>query len=465
MRMTKVAIVGAGPGGLMTARLLEQKCGAGCSTTVFEASHRIGGKLQTRKFSNAQAAYESGVAECYGYASGDDPLRSLITDLGLETIPTTGSTVVMDGCIIRDDDDLARLGGPATRAAVESFRAISARALSVDEWRGRSPVDTLRDPAAALTGNDLLELVDDDFARRYLLLLAHSDLAAEPHQTSARYALRKMVMGLPGYGSVYTLRGGMEELPRRLAQHLTRTRLELSARVVRLTRHAEGGYALTVRRGCELVVERADVVVLAVPHGALYAIQCAGDELRHNVAAHMAAYDRPGHYLRVSLLFDRPFWRTELTGSWFMLDAFGGCCVYDESARHQHDSCGVLGWLIAGADALMLCNADDETLAELALGSLPGGLAGIARRSLCECRVHRWAGAVSARPGRVASADTDGVAVLDRSGHGALCVVGDYLFDATLNGVLRSATHVADVIAASLMPEARRSPSASRTGA
>jgi monoamine oxidase len=459
--MLNVAIIGAGPGGLMTARLLEQTCGAACSTTVFEASHRIGGKLHTRRFSTADAAYESGVAECYGYAIGTDPLRSLVADLGLDTIPTAGSTVVMDGHIIRDDEDLARVGGPATRAAVESFRAISAQALSVDEWRGRLPAASHLDPAAALTGTDLLELVDDDFARRYLALLAHSDLAAEPHQTSARYALRKIVMGLPGYGSVYAIRGGMEELPRKLAQQLARTGIELNARLVRLRRHADGGYSLSVRRGRELAVERADVVVLAVPHGALYAIECAGDELRQHFASHIAAYDRPGHYLRISLLFDRPFWRTELAGEWFMLDAFGGCCVYDESARHQHESCGVLGWLIAGADALMLCNTDDQTLTELALGSLPDGLAETARRSLCECRVHRWAGAVSARPGRCTSAGSDGLPLLDRSGHGALCVVGDYLFDATLNGVLRSATNVADLIAAWVTSDALRAPSAS----
>jgi len=245
--MMKVAIVGAGPGGLMTARLLEQKCGAACSATVFEATSRIGGKLHTRKFSSVDAAYESGVAECYGCVGEDDPLRSLVADLGLETIPTAGSTVVMQGQIIRDDEDLARVGGPAARAAVESFRAISAQAVSIDEWRGRLAAEGAADPAAAMTGTDLLELVDDDFARRYLALLAHSDLAAEPHQTSARYALRKLVMGLPGYGSVYGLRGGMEELPRRLAQHLTRTAIELNARLVRIGREASGGYALTAR--------------------------------------------------------------------------------------------------------------------------------------------------------------------------------------------------------------------------
>ena len=425
----------------MTARLLEAKCDHSCSVTIFEASPRIGGKLHTRRFSQSDAQYESGVAECYGYAGENDPLRSLVSELGLETLDTSGSIVVMDGHIIREDSDLASAGGPAARAAVESFRAISAQALSVGEWRAPAS-----HPSARLTGADLFDLVDDDFARRYLALLAHSDLATEPHQTSAFYALRKFVMGLPGYGSVYAIKGGMEELPRRLAQQLTRTRIELQTRVVRLARHADGGYLLTVRRGHQVSAEHADVVILAVPHGALYAIDCAGDDLRRNLGAHIAAYDRPGHYLRVTLRFDRPFWRDVLTGSWFMVDAFGGCCVYDESLRHQQQSCGVLGWLIAGAHALMLCNADDETLAQLAIGSLPDTLVDIARQSLEECRIHRWAGAVSARPGRASDAADDAVPVVDHSGDGRLFVVGDYLYDATLNGVLRSATHVAATI-------------------
>jgi len=113
---------------------------------------------------------------------------------------------------------------------------------------------------------------------------------------------------------------------------------------------------------------------------------------------------------------------------------------------------------MAGADALMLCNADDGTLAELAVASLPGGLAAIARQSLRECRVHRWAGAVSARPGRPTLAGAEGP--LDRSGRGGLFVVGDYLFDATLNGVLRSATNVAELIAASLTSDGLLPPGA-----
>ncbi len=82
----RVAIIGGGPGGLMTAHLLEQKCS--CRTTLFEASDRLGGKVRTCRFDSAPVKYEAGVAECYDYeAIGDDPLRNLIRELGLRRHP------------------------------------------------------------------------------------------------------------------------------------------------------------------------------------------------------------------------------------------------------------------------------------------------------------------------------------------------------------------------------------------
>ena len=43
--MTRVAIIGGGPGGLMTARLLERRFGASCRMTLLEATDRVGGKV------------------------------------------------------------------------------------------------------------------------------------------------------------------------------------------------------------------------------------------------------------------------------------------------------------------------------------------------------------------------------------------------------------------------------------
>ena len=65
-------------------------------------------------------------------------------------------------------------------------------------------------------------------------------------------------------------------------------------------------------------------------------------------------------------------------------------------AREPH---GVLGWLLAGADALSSCNTDDRALIAAALESLPDGLDDEARQRAIEGKVHRWAGAVSGQPG------------------------------------------------------------------
>ncbi len=51
--MLDLAIVGGGPGGLMSAWYLKKKLGALCRVTIYEASDRIGGKILTKKFDTA----------------------------------------------------------------------------------------------------------------------------------------------------------------------------------------------------------------------------------------------------------------------------------------------------------------------------------------------------------------------------------------------------------------------------
>ena len=71
----QVAIIGGGPGGLMTAYLLEQRDCASVDITLFEASDRLGGKIVTRRFNQCDATYEAGAAELYDYSAvGTDPL-------------------------------------------------------------------------------------------------------------------------------------------------------------------------------------------------------------------------------------------------------------------------------------------------------------------------------------------------------------------------------------------------------
>src|SRR5262249_11422255 len=111
--MLDLAIVGGGPGGLMTAWHIKKKLGALCKVTIFEASERVGGKVLTGKFDSANAIYEAGVAEIYDYSMvGPDPLRDMVQHLGLQTIPMDAEQVQLDGELLNDVPGMRRKYGP-----------------------------------------------------------------------------------------------------------------------------------------------------------------------------------------------------------------------------------------------------------------------------------------------------------------------------------------------------------------
>lgn len=454
----RIAVVGGGPGGLMTARLLEQKTDGECSVTVFEASSRLGGKIQTRRFGAAPATYEAGVAECYDYeAIGRDPLKELVRSLGLNPVPTASNSVALRGVIIGDDSEIAAHFGHRTLEAIERFRRRAAAQVPISSWYRGFTQDDNRHPWALRSCEELLDEIDDPMARRYLKIVMHSDMATEPHLANGLIGLRNVLKNVPGYGAQYTLEGGMERLPRRLAAQLTNTDVRLNAPVTRVSRRPDGRYAIEVHSGFHRVrTEDFEAVVVALPYNLLRNVEWAGERLRRAMTGHIAHYDRPGHYLRISILFDEPFWRNAIAGSWMMLDAFGGCCVYDERSASDASGHGVLGWLLAGSDALELCNADDPALVERAIGSLPDALQAEARRHFVEARVHRWAGALSGSPGGFPLRDPRDAHQPEPIEHARLAMVGDYLFDSTLNGVLRSAEIATDVVLGDIYSSASR---------
>lgn len=436
--MRSVAVIGGGPGGLMAARLLEQKAPRECRITLFEASGRLGGKLQTRRFDSADVTYEAGVAECYDYeAFGPDPLKDLVRALGLVPLPTGGTAVILGGRILRDDRDVERQLGHRTLEAIKGFRQRAVLRVSPARWyRGFGPADR-RDPWATRTGRDLLDEVPDPLARRYLHVVMHSDLATEPHQVNGLVGLRNALKSVEGYGAQYTVAGGIEAFGRSLAASLAATSVYTGTPVRAVSDARGGGYLVTVQREGRRESLPFDAVIAALPYYLLPRIAWSGDRLARAMDAHVARYDNPGHYLRIALLFERPFWRTHVHGSWMMLDAFGGCCGYDESP--PNGGRGVLNLLLAGADALTLCNADDEVLVREAVDALPPILRAEGRRQLLEGRVHRWAGALSGSPGGSPMVEPGLAHCPEPVFHPRLAVVGDYLFDSTLNGVLRSA--------------------------
>jgi hypothetical protein len=127
----RVAIVGGGPGGLFSAWSLAGKAGNSITTTILEASHRLGGKIVTRSFTGA-GLYETGLAEIYDYSPlGPDPLRELIEqDLHLQIKHIRGGGCILDGNVLPRTDTLADHYGTRTRDIVKAFRARCASRLS-----------------------------------------------------------------------------------------------------------------------------------------------------------------------------------------------------------------------------------------------------------------------------------------------------------------------------------------------
>src|SRR3954452_10477611 len=117
--MLDLAIVGGGPGGLMSAWYLKKKLGDLCRVTIYEASDRVGGKILTRKFDSAPAMYEAVVAEIYEYfLSSLVQLRELVQHFGLQTIPMDAEQVQLDGELLNDVPGMRRKYGAKTAEAI-----------------------------------------------------------------------------------------------------------------------------------------------------------------------------------------------------------------------------------------------------------------------------------------------------------------------------------------------------------
>jgi monoamine oxidase/SAM-dependent methyltransferase len=460
----RVAIVGGGPGGMFSAWQLANKAGTACKITIYEASERLGGKILTKSFAGA-GLYEAGVAEIYDYSGlGPDPLRELIEkDLDLRIRHIAGGACVLGDKILPDAEALAEHFGPAAREGALAFRARCAELLSPTAFYKSAREGDNAHPWLRRTGEEILDAeIPDHDARRYIRAMTHSDVAAPPHLTSGLNFLKNVLMDVDGYMSVYSVLGGNEEIVRRLAEQLD-AEVRLNAMVRSVEPLPDGTYRLVagVNGSSETII--ADYVILALPLTALSIMDWRSPALHHAMVDHVRHFDRPGHYLRASLLFARPFWREHVQGAWWMLDAFDGCCVYDEGARHELGSWGVLGFLIAGNAALGLANMADEEIEQLCLDALPHEL-GDARGLLIDRRVHRWMASVNAIPGGLPVRGLSENHRPDADRLPGVVVVGDYIFDATLNGVLDSADAATEMILADILRRRRASPERARPG-
>jgi monoamine oxidase/SAM-dependent methyltransferase len=449
--MINIAIVGAGPGGLMTAWHLSNKLEHEANLTIFEATGRVGGKIVTNRFSKADALYEAGVAEIYGYWSlGPDPLREMIEGFGLKTVPMDSDIVQMDNNLMAGLDGLKQVYGAKTANAVKNFRKSAGKMMSPAQYYEGVGKEDNAHPWANINCQDLLEReVDDETARKFFKIAARSDIASEPHLTNGLNGLKNFLMDLDGYIDLYSIVGGNQQLIDKLAER-SKDKVKLNSRVLRCGRNESGSYYLHVQQNGKVTTQEFDIVVFCLPHNWLCTVEFDGEKLQKAMVRHVAHFDRPAHYLRVTLLFDKKVWEPHVTQSWWMSDTFGGCCVYVENTRHEYPKgMGALGWLIAGSDALAYCNLSEQELIDQCVASLPP-IFGDAKKHLVEGRVHRWLSSVNAIPGGVPVRGARENHLPEPEEHSGVFLTGDYLYDSTLNGLLDSCDIASDLVVSEL---------------
>ena len=94
---------------------------------------------------------------------------------------------------------------------------------------------------------------------------------------------------------------------------------------------------------------------------------------------------------------------------------------------------------------MTLGNASENEILTALLHSLPSSIRP-SKNQVIEFKVHRWMGAVNAWPMGSPIHEPDSRHMPDELGHPNIYVVGDYLFDSTVNGVMDSADTVAQLI-------------------
>ena len=453
----RVVIIGGGPGGLFTAWQLQAKAGVACEITIFESNNRVGGKIVSREMPGI-GPYEAGVAEIYDYSRiGPDPLRRLIVnELGLDTKTLSGGPCVLGGKIVLKPEDLAQHFGQEAADEAIAFRKKCTEMLTPRGYYLSIAETDNEHPWRDITGAELLNTeIRSDAARRYVRAMAHSDVAAPPYHTDGLTFLKNAVMDLDGYMDIFSVVGGNEQIVDKLEEELD-AQVRMNAHVRAVQPLADGTYRVEVDAEGFLENHIADFVVVALPLSAMACVNWRSDRLQRVIDDHIAYFDRPGHYLRATLAFKRPFWRDHLPADWWMSDAFDGCCIYDESARNNLERYGMLAFLIAGNAALSLANESDERIEQMCLDALPASL-GDARDHFIEGRIHRWMASVNAIPGGKRVRRRIENHRPDPEHLPGVLIVGDYLFDSTLNGVMDSADAASDIIVGETLKR-RRDP-------
>jgi hypothetical protein len=287
----------------------------------------------------------------------------------------------------------------------------------------------------------VLDKIPDPRIRHFVQISTNCDLAVDPQLTNGLFGLDNMFLDLPlmegKYCQIYSVVGGIQRIVDVIVPRID-AQLRLEDRALAVEKDGDRFRVHSARSS-----DSFDTLVLALPIDRLSRLSFGG-RLGDQVARHLQLYGVLGHYLRCTLFFEEPFWRRRLGGHFFQTEDFGGSTVYDEGARFGSGSRGVLSFLTAGSEALALDRLEDAAIAERALAAA-ARLAAPSR--LIGAKVSRWIDTVNAQPGGLPIREESSRHFIDENDP-ELLVVGDYLYDSTVNGAFLSARMIAQILAA-----------------
>jgi len=169
--------------------------------------------------------------------------------------------------------------------------------------------------------------------------------------------------------------------------------------VLAVGKASTGRYQLKTMNGKGPETRDFDLVLVCLPHSWLATMGWEGEPAPQVDVKHVSYFRSAGAlFARLGPVSIRRSGATRFPAPGFMSEAFGGCCVYNEGARHDVGKHGVLNWLIPGSDALAFANLSDQELIDAALKSLPASL-GDARAHFMEGKNPPLLSSVNAIPG------------------------------------------------------------------
>ena len=255
----RVVVVGAGLAGLTCARRLRQ---AGIAATVFEAQQRVGGRCWSTR------AVVPGLVGEHGGEFIDTAhrrIRALSAELGL---PLEDRLTAEDA---RDTRDAVVLGGRRRRAGdLPGMAAVVARlereAGRIGSYRAGAATPAARAFDAASARDWIDANVPGGSASalgRAITVDLTGSFGLDPQDLSAIALIQQYTGPDAGPEERFHVRGGNDQLPRKLAAQLPEKALRVGSGMQGLRRRAAGDYELLLDRYRRPV--RADVVVLALP--------------------------------------------------------------------------------------------------------------------------------------------------------------------------------------------------------